>query len=92
VIAAGILELQASEEIGARGGRVPGGADGGVVEACGHLEGFKYAYHTSSLSESLRGMDNGKLYVIKSVFSIDCGGLGATFLSYHFLAVKRFLT
>ena len=33
----------------------------------------------------------GKLYVIKSVFSIDCGGLGVTFLSHHFIPVKRFL-
>jgi hypothetical protein len=33
----------------------------------------------------------GKLYVIDPVFSIDCGGLGATFLSHHFLVVKGFL-
>jgi hypothetical protein len=32
----------------------------------------------------------GKLYVIDPVFSIDCGGLGATFLSYLFLTVKQF--
>jgi len=37
-------------------------------------------------------VDNGKLYVINTVFSIDCGGLGTPFLSHHFLAVKRFLT
>ena len=37
-------------------------------------------------------VDHGKLYVIDSVFSIDCGGLVATFLSHHFLVVKRFLT
>jgi hypothetical protein len=33
----------------------------------------------------------GKLYVIKPIFSIDCGGLGVTFLSHYFLRVKRFL-
>ena len=33
----------------------------------------------------------GKLYVIDPVISIDCGGLGATFLSHHFLVVKGFL-
>jgi hypothetical protein len=36
--------------------------------------------------------DNGKLYVIDPVFSIDCGGLSVTFFSHHFLTVKRFLT
>jgi hypothetical protein len=30
----------------------------------------------------------GKLYVIKTVFSIDCGGLGATFLSHSHFDVK----
>ena len=35
-------------------------------------------------------VDSGKLYVIKSVFSIDCGGLGTTFLSHLFFHVKRF--
>jgi len=42
-------------------------------------------------SNILEGADNGKLYVIKSIFSIDCGGLGTLFLSHHFLRVKRFL-
>ena len=37
-------------------------------------------------------VDNGKLYVINTVFSIDCSYLGTTFLSHHFLTVKRFLT
>jgi hypothetical protein len=37
-------------------------------------------------------VDHSKLYVIDPVFSLDCGGLGATFLSHHFLVVKRFLT
>ena len=37
-------------------------------------------------------VDSGKLYVIKSVFSIDCGWLGAPFLSHHCLRVKQFLT
>ena len=36
-------------------------------------------------------VDHGKLYVIKSVFSIDCGWLDTPFLSHHFLRVKRFL-
>jgi hypothetical protein len=35
--------------------------------------------------------DNGKLYVIKPIFSIDCGWLGAPFLSHHFFNVKGFL-
>jgi hypothetical protein len=38
-----------------------------------HFEGFRYANHTFNLLESLRRKDNGKLYVIKSVFAIDCG-------------------
>ena len=33
---------------------------------------------------------SGKLYVIKSVFSIDCGWLGTTFLSHHFLLSSGF--
>ena len=33
----------------------------------------------------------GKLYVIDPVFSIDCGGLGNSFLTQHFLHVKRFV-
>jgi hypothetical protein len=33
----------------------------------------------------------GKLYVIDPVFSINCGGLGAIFLSHHLFFVKRFL-
>ena len=41
-------------------------------------------------SNILEGADNGKLYVIKPVFSIDCGGLGTTFLSHLFFHVKRF--
>jgi hypothetical protein len=36
-------------------------------------------------------VDSGKLYVIDPIFSIDCGGLGALFLSHHFLRVKWFL-
>jgi len=34
------------------------------------------------------GAYSGKLYVIKPIFSIDCGGLGTPFLSHHFLRVK----
>ena len=34
---------------------------------------------------------NGKLYGAKPIFSIDCGGLGTPFLSYHFLNVQRFV-
>ena len=37
-------------------------------------------------------VENGKLYVIDTVFSIDYSWLGTTFLSHHFLTVKRFLT
>jgi len=33
-------------------------------------------------------VESGKLYVIKPIFSIDCGGLGTPFLSHHFLRVK----
>jgi hypothetical protein len=33
----------------------------------------------------------GKLYVIDPVFSIDCGGLGAPFLTHFLLSVKRSL-
>ena len=33
----------------------------------------------------------GKLYVIEPVFSIDCGGLGAPFLTHFLLYVKRSL-
>ena len=44
-----------------------------------------------SISEDSEADDHGKLYVIKPVFSIDCGGLDTPFLSYHFLTVKRFL-
>jgi hypothetical protein len=33
----------------------------------------------------------GKLYVIDPIFSIDYSWLGTTFLSHHFLTVKRFL-
>jgi hypothetical protein len=36
------------------------------------------------------GVEIGQLYVIKPVFSIDCGGLGALFLSHYFVAVKGF--
>ena len=31
------------------------------------------------------------LYVIDSIFSIDCGWLGVTFLSHYFPCVKRLL-
>ena len=69
---------------------------------------FLYADHLKSSSPQIPVQDNetkagifpgkviivatGKLYVIKPVFSIDCGGLGVTFLSHYFLSVKRFLT
>ena len=33
----------------------------------------------------------GKLYVIEPVFSIDCGGLGALFLTHFLQYVKRSL-
>ncbi len=33
----------------------------------------------------------GKLYVTEPVFSIDCGGLGAHFLTHFLLYVKRSL-
>jgi hypothetical protein len=39
----------------------------------------------------LRGFGFGKLYVIEPGFSIDFGGLGATFLSHYFRHLKRFL-
>ena len=52
---------------------------------------FQSADHICKYSYSLRRVGFGKLYVIKPVFSIDCGGLDTPFLSYHFLTVKRFL-
>jgi hypothetical protein len=36
-----------------------------------------------------QGADIGQLYVIKPVFSIDCGGLGTPFLTHFLLDVKR---
>ena len=36
-------------------------------------------------------VDHGKLYVINTVFSIDCSCLGTTFLSHSLFHVKRFL-
>jgi hypothetical protein len=55
------------------------------------LAAGRYDVHISTPPGGIGGADIEQLYVIKPVFSIDCGELGTPFVTRFLLDVKRSL-